>query len=364
MLLRSYLESVLSPINYITEPGVGLDISDTAIRYAKFGSAGFLNKIPELVVAGEVSLGTDLIDQGQIKDCDRLADTLRALKNKNNFESVRISLPSEGAHLSEVGFRSDVSFKEILGTLDIHLEENVPFADAVLSCQPIADDLSLNRRRFLITSYDRQALKDYLTACHLAGLTPLSFEVDLAATCRVAVPKSSYGTYMIVYFGAKKSRLGIVQSGVLKQIATVPIGDYHLDRRLSQLFGAGKKEMLVEFKRSKGLFKGRGKEVPYDAIIGLISALASEIIVNIYAWQKHNAVYEDNIIQELILSGEGAGLYGLPEYLTETLGIITHRAEVWSEAPPPTSGPLISRADSYGYATAIGLALAGYENNL
>ena len=52
---------------------------------------------------------------------------------------------------------------------------------------------------------------------------------------------------------------------------------------------------------------------------------------------------------------------GLPGYFTETLGVEAKRAQVWNNAFDISETiPPIGRRYSYGYATAIGLALADY----
>ena len=83
--------------------------------------------------------------------------------------------------------------------------------------------------------------------------------------------------------------------------------------------------------------------------------------MQIYSWHKHHSVQGEKVIQELILSGEGVDLRGLPDYLAQTLNIPVHRAEVWRNALQSEANlPPISRSDSYGYAGAIGLALSGF----
>jgi hypothetical protein len=53
---------------------------------------------------------------------------------------------------------------------------------------------------------------------------------------------------------------------------------------------------------------------------------------------------------------------GLPSYLTQTLGVESRRANVWQNAFSfEHHVPEISRRYSFGYATAIGLALASFS---
>jgi Tfp pilus assembly PilM family ATPase len=63
-------------------------------------------------------------------------------------------------------------------------------------------------------------------------------------------------------------------------------------------------------------------------------------------------------IKKIILCGGSVNLKGLPEYMTESLNVTCIRGNVWENAfRPDVTIPPIERNFSYGYATAIGLAL-------
>ena len=66
-------------------------------------------------------------------------------------------------------------------------------------------------------------------------------------------------------------------------------------------------------------------------------------------------------IKKVIICGGSANIFGLPEFLKEKLEVSAERADVWDNAfPLETHIPPITRRYSYGYATAIGLALRNF----
>ena len=362
MSLWSYLAPIISTANYITPLGAGIDISSATLKYVQFSSTGFFKEGLKLAGAGELPIGTGTIHHGRIKDHTKLVAALEKVKNEGGLEYVRVSLPGEGAYLFEIELKKDASFKEIRGVLNFHLEENVPPADdVVLGYEIIEDNLKTQHLRVLVTAYNHDLLRGYYEACLKAGLVPLSFEIDMAAISRAAISQCNRGTYMIVDFGKQRSRIGIIHNGVLSYITTIQIGDSNLSLQLQKKFGTKSESKITEFKCRRGLIKSFGKNSGYEVIIGPVSILASEIIVQIYSWHKRNSIHGEKTIQELVLCGEGASLQGLPEYLTNTLNIPTSRAQVWQNAFSPDSAlPAIDCDDSYSYAAAIGLALTGF----
>ena len=78
-------------------------------------------------------------------------------------------------------------------------------------------------------------------------------------------------------------------------------------------------------------------------------------------WNSRSVDERVRHIEKIILCGGSVNLAGLSEYLTEELGIETERALVWQNAFSLDSYvPPITRRYSYGYATAVGLALTDF----
>jgi Tfp pilus assembly PilM family ATPase len=69
-------------------------------------------------------------------------------------------------------------------------------------------------------------------------------------------------------------------------------------------------------------------------------------------------------VSRVILCGGIANLAGLPDFLTEALGVTTTQADVWQNAfSIDHDVPPITRRYSYGYATAVGLALGSFMHD-
>ena len=115
---------------------------------------------------------------------------------------------------------------------------------------------------------------------------------------------------------------------------------------------------MTRIKNTEGLVRGVESSDVRDALISTVSVIRDELATRMQYWHARTDGKENRRINNVILCGGSANLKGLPEYLTETLGIPALRGNVWENAFSLTDTvPPIDRFHSYGYAAAIGLAL-------
>ena len=363
MSVLSILGKILPPPKYITMPTLGVDISDTSLKYVKFKRDNRSGMNLELEHWGDIDIGDEVLQRGNIKDLNKLSEALRKMKEETKADHVRVSLPEERAYLFETEIKRDTSFKEIRGLLEFRLEENVPLSprDAYFDYDVVEDDLREGVFRVLVTAYARETVMGYYEACRQAGVTPIAFEVEAQAIARATLPAGDKGTYMIVDFGKTRSGVGIVHRGSLMYTSTIDIGGDELSSALRQQLGDMPEIEFTKIKNNQGLVQGVDDASVYEALVTTLSAIKDEIATRIQYWNTLDIERDERQIERLILCGGSVNLKGLPGYLTETLGIESKRAEVWQNAFDINYNiPPITRRYSYGYATAIGLALSDF----
>ena len=168
---------------------------------------------------------------------------------------------------------------------------------------------------------------------------------------------------MIVDFGKTRSGVGIVHNGTLMNTSTIDIGGSELSAALRRVVGDLSESELTKIKNTQGLIRGTDNPEVAESLINLISVTKDEIMARIEYWnnKEQTRTYKD--FDSIILCGGSVNLKGLPEYLSESLQVKVVRADVWGNAFSLNNKiPPIGRRYSYGYATAIGLALAGFKN--
>jgi type IV pilus assembly protein PilM len=210
-----------------------------------------------------------------------------------------------------------------------------------------------------VTAYAKETIQTYYEACRIAKLQPVAFEVEAQAMARAVIPTEARGAIMLVDFGKTRTGIGIVFNNTLLYTSTIDIGGDQLSTALRKQLGADTAEKeLTRLKNTKGLVRGVDSSEVHDAVMTTISVIKDEIVTRMQYWHLRNGSDESRRLQQIILCGGSANLKGLPEYLTEALGVHVARANVWEnsfsfdEVIPP-----VDKRHSLGYATAVGLAL-------
>jgi type IV pilus assembly protein PilM len=362
MSVRSVLSAILPPPSYISLPSVGVDISDTSMKYVAFEPTLRHHRTRTLKAWGDIDIPANSLDRGDVKNPKLLTETLREFKKTTKADFIRVSLPEERAYIFETEIRHDVPEKEIQNLLEFRLEENVPIAarDTIFDYDFLPSPTESRTVRVVVSAYQRDTIMTYYEACLAADLVPISFEVEAQAMARAVIPESVTDTMMLIDFGKTRTGVGIIKSGVLLYTSTIDIGGGQLSSVMRRVLGDNIAESeLTKIKNTQGLIRGVDDTKVYDCLIPTISVIKDEIATRMQYWHtREGNRSNDRRIKKIILCGGSVNLKGLPEYMSEALGVPCIRGNVWENAfRPDVVVPPIERNYSYGYATAIGLAL-------
>jgi type IV pilus assembly protein PilM len=361
MRFLNALSRVLPPPSYMSLPSVGVDISDTSMKYVAFKPTLRSDRVRVLDDWGDISIPENVLQRGEIKDPKILAEVLREFKSKTNADFIRVSLPEERAYIFETELKRNVPKSEIQSLLEFRLEENVPIAarEAIFDYEIVPSAEKSSVAKVVVAAYQRDTVMQYYEACRSAGLTPLSFEVEAQAMARAVVPEGNDDTVMLIDFGKTRTGVGIARNGVLYYTSTIDIGGGQLSTAMRKVLGDDVAESeLTQIKNTSGLVRQVDDSRAYEALISTISVIKDEIASRMQYWHTEETNRQARRIKKVYLCGGSVNLKGLPEYLTESLGVTCVRADVWSNAfKTSLVVPPMERRFSYGYATAVGLAL-------
>lgn len=362
MKALSFLEKIFPAPTFLIMPSVGVDISDTSLKYIKFKPTAKYNGARKIENWGELNIPDEVLNRGQVIDQKKLVTVLEEFKNKTKTDFIRVSLPEERAYLFETEIKRSTPANEVRGLLEFRLEENVPIParEAFFDYNILESATTDKSLRVVVAAYARDTILNYYDACMAAKLTPISFEVEAQAMARSVLSDNIKGAHLLVDFGKTRTGIGIVLDGVLMYTSTIDFGGNQLSEILRKEVGNVTEDELTHIKNNQGLTPGNDDTRSYDALISTISVIKDEILSRIQYWQAGNFHHVDRQITSIVLCGGSVNLKGLPEYLTEVLKIKTIRADVWQNAfSSDEIIPPIDLRHSYGYATAIGLALKG-----
>lgn len=355
----STLSRVLPPPTYITMPAIGVDISDASLKYVYFKPAIHTGASRSLATWGDIPIPSGVVDRGTVLDQKQLVAVLKEFKSKTKAEFIRVSLPEERAYLFETEVKSNLPLKEVRGLLEFRLEENVPIPskDVLFDYTLLPGTQDARSTVVSVVAYARETIEAYFNACREADLRPLTFEVEAQSMARAMIPTDLTGSVMIVDFGKTRTGIGIVSKGTLMYTSTIDIGGEQLSQVLRKVLGDTPEATLTEIKNTAVLVRNQESGEVREALLSTVSVIKDELATRMQYWNSHNHKVGRRI-ERVMLCGGSSNLLGLPEYLTESLGVQTERGNVWENAFSLDEHiPPIDKRHSYGYAAAIGLAL-------
>lgn len=363
MSLLVSLDSVLPPPAFLQMRSVGIDISDTSLKYIGVSPRAHKKGVFSVSSWGDIDIPDGALNRGVVVQPEMLVSALKEARARTGIDMVRVSLPEERAYLFETNVKRTTSAADIRGLLEFRLEENVPLSprDAYFDYELIPDASSAAEYRVLVTVYARETIESYYEACRAANLLPLSFEVEAQAIARATIPENDSGTYMIVDFGKTRTGVGIVHQGVLMYTSTIEIGGGDLSRELRKHLGDVSEKELTTLKNTKGLVLDPSDPAMTKAMTTAFNSILDELKARIDYWNMRNVKDEIRHIEAIILCGGSANMKGIQRYVTDQLNITAYRANVWENVfSLDDDVPPIEQRFAYGYATAIGLALGAF----
>jgi type IV pilus assembly protein PilM len=365
-VLRTFEKIFPAPI-YITLPSIGVDISDTSLKYIGFKRAHAHDTNLSLDIWGEVEIPSGTVERGNVHDQEGLVTVLSEVKKRTNAEYVAISLPEERAYLFETTLPRNSSRKEARELIEFRLEENVPLSprDAYFDFTTVGRDEVTGDHHVAVAVYAQDTINNYYDSCTRAGLLPVAFEIEAQAIGRATIPEGSNDAALIIDFGKNRMGVGIVYRGALMYTSTIEVSGGQLSDAMRHVLGEKVTEdELTLIKNTKGIIETPDNLVVAKALREIMKITVDELSVRMHYWHTRKVDRGERQIKKIILCGGSSNLWGFPEFLTDALGIPTERAEVWQNAfSLDAQVPPITRKHSYGYATAIGLALRGFTSS-
>jgi type IV pilus assembly protein PilM len=363
MSVLSRAQAIFPPPQFMSFPCVGVDISDTSLKYIEFQRVRPSDTHLAVKQWGDIAIPTGVVERGNVHDRAKLTAVLKELRERTGAQYARVSLPEEHAYLFETTVAADTQPKDMRGLLEFRLEENVPISprDSYFDYAIIGTDPRERQLRVAVAVYAQSTINSYYEACIAAGILPLSFEIEAQAIARAAVPRGEHGTAMIVDFGKMRMGVGIVHRGVLVYTSTIELAGEEMSRDMRSIVGDIAESEITKIKNTRGLMHTRENEQVANILGKYARHMVDELSIRIQYWHTRDIDRAAREIKKVIICGGSANLLGLPEYLEDALKIPTERAHVWGNAfSLEDTVPPITRRYSYGYATAIGLALHNF----
>jgi type IV pilus assembly protein PilM len=365
----------------------GLDISNLSLKIIKLKKKG---RFLTLASFDEEKIPSGIIKGGEIRDEASLTRIIKEALPKVKGEKLRTkyviaSLPEEKSFLQVIQMPRIP--EEDLKSAVIYEAENyipLPIEEVYLDSQ-IVRPLSnhLDHYDVLIAALPRKTVDPYLNCLKRAGILPKALEIESLAIAR-ALMKDEVSPFPILLLdlGATRSSFIIFSDYSVRFTGSIPISSQQLTEAISRAlnvdlkkaeelkikYGLGDVKKIVPGEKTESSGTGgeaiEAKRIP-ETLIPSLTDLVEQIKRYLDFYQSH--AFHEHLppdgkgVKKIFLSGGGANLKGLTDFLSLELGVPVELGNPWVNilANPSGGVPQLPYSESLRWTTALGLGLRG-----
>ncbi len=347
---------------FLAMPAIGLDISADAVRFIELEEHG--NGQLRVVRYASRNFPLGIIADGHVREKKKLQDVLAILASEFDLTFAHIALPEEQAYLANIRIPS-VATAELRDAIELRLEEHVPISGSeAIFDYVVVSDRAVGRKEMVdvvVSVLPRVVVDEYLDIFSGTGIVPKAFEFESQAMARAIVPKGDNGTFLVVDIGKMVTDIFVSANGVVQFSASLDIGGYYMTQAIEKAMQVTYEEAEL-LKVEHGLVGGGKSDAVRGALAPVMADLRTRILRHFSYWQTHHGEKVGGNIERVFITGGGANLKGVTEYLSMGLEVKVVIANPWvnvcsfEEYIPP-----LSLHEAHGYTAAIGLALRNFS---
>jgi type IV pilus assembly protein PilM len=309
---------------------VGLKIGGSQIAAACIANNGSA----KLERIARAPLASGIVSGGELRDIQALADALRTLFEENDLprRGVRLGVASSRIGVRSVELPAIDNEEQFLNAIRFRAQEAlpIPLDEAVLDYRVLGEretEEGQTLRRVLLVVAHRELVERYVDACGRAGLTLSGIDLEAFALLRALAPPFDRedSAVVAVSIGHDRTTLAVSDGKVCEFSRVLAWGGAELNAALSLALGMS--ELEVEgLKRGVSLAGGDTPEgfsseqatAAREVLHRGIESLVRELVSSLTYYQSQPGSLA---IGEIIVTGGGAKLAGLPAELERSLGV-------------------------------------------
>lgn len=357
------------------ESSLGVDIGSSAIKVVQLKKKGGK---AVLETYGALALGpygnTD-IGVATLLQAEDLAKALVDLIKESNVtaRSGVFSIPSSSSLIFTISLPKTIKEEEYPSIIPIEARKYIPVPMSEISLDWLVipkeeDDTDngtingdLNEKEsekkpnqdkvdVLVVAIHNDIMSHYNDVLQKAQFKSEAFELEIFSNIRSSLGHD-LSPVLIMDFGASKTKLTIVENGVIKVFHVVNRGSQDITKNISSSLSMSFEE-AEKLKRKVGLDDSINKDVA-DIVKLSIDYIFSDTNSVVFAYEKK---YNKNI-SKVILSGGGALIRNLQEKATESLKTEVIYSTPFSKSEAPAFLDPVLTLSGPEFSVAFGLAL-------
>ncbi|MEN8253093.1 MAG: type IV pilus assembly protein PilM [Patescibacteria group bacterium] len=329
---------------------LALDIGNYSIK-AVLGKSAKAIKIEKVIEVLNPLGGTVPNDEAAIQKMSEHLDTFFN-DNKLPRTNIRLALPESSVSTKVISI-PPLTDSELASAIGWQAEQHIPIPLEELSLEyevlyrPPRKEKDQNMRVLMI-GVRKDVVNRFLNVFLDIGIEPKILETQALSVFRSLQFTPEDPTSLVVHMGASSMDTFVVQQGEISFVFSTLNGGSLLTKSLEQDVGLELKQ-AEEYKRNYGLDPGQFEGKIRNSLIPTVDVLVGEMLKSIQFFSQQ---HPQEKIQRLLLSGGGASLPGLVEYITNKLEL-----EVLLSAPFSESEGEIPVAGHPAFTVCMGLLM-------
>jgi type IV pilus assembly protein PilM len=347
---------------------IGVDVGSTAVRVAEVA----VGDIPVVVRAAQVPLPPGVVESGEVRQPEAVAEALREVWAKSGVKSKQVQLGVGNQHVvvREIALPW-LPEKELRDTLAFQVQEFIPMAsdEALLAFDPLGELDQGGRRmmRILLVAAHKGMVNALVEAALAAKLDPQGIDLSPFAVIRAVgtgdegLDLDSSGDEAIIDIGAQVTSICVHDRGVTRFVRILPSGGRDITLALASGLGVDD-DVAERLKRGERVeVNGEGATpLPEPREIRQLALTRAGSFVDevrssleFYTAQMPNAQ-----VGRMLVVGGGSRLDGLIELLQERLPVPVDRGRLFERAKSEIELSAEASAEAEAVlSVAVGLAI-------
>jgi len=341
---------------------VGVDIGSSSVKAVELQKKGGNLQLASL---GYENLQTDTIVDGQIMELNNVSNVISSIFTEHKIKTTQVAAGVSGHSVIVKNIVvPQMSEEELHESFSWHAEEHIPFdiADVNLDYQITGN--SNDALTVLMAACKSEKIANVKQAIQLAGKQPVIIDVDAFAlqNCYEINYRPAPGVVVaLLNIGASTMNINILNGTRSVFARDASVGG-------SQYTSLLQKELGLSFEQAEAVKRGmpipEGTEArPIQPIIETVSDILALEIQKTMDFYRATAEEGESAIQKILLSGGGAKLPGLSDYLAKRFEIPVEFFDPFRQIDVDARrfDPDYMREVVSEMAVAVGLALRGVD---
>ncbi|MDE2031121.1 MAG: type IV pilus assembly protein PilM [Patescibacteria group bacterium] len=362
--------STIFTSNKSSDGSIGIDIGSSAIKVVQLKKKGGK---AILETYGAISLGpygkTDIGAITNLQTDDIIKALIDVMKESNiTTHSGTVAIPSSSSLIFTISLPAKVTEDQLPTVIPIEARKYIPVPmsevtlDWFLIPQEINDykDDSMTttsttpppepKLEVLVVAIHNDILSRYREILTKTDLQSDSFEMEIFSNIRSSF-NYDIAPVLFMDFGASKTKLSIVEEGVVRAFHVVNRGSHDISKNIAS-------SLSIPFAEAEKLKRSVGLDSVKNAQVADIARLSTDYIISntnsiVLEYEKK---YNKNI-SKIILVGGGSLLRGLIEKATESFHTEVVYGDPFSKAEAPAFLKPVLELSGPEFSVAVGLAL-------